>query len=140
MSLDLDPLCVGVLAHPVTLSWLYLHLFNKALWCFTDMTRLVRCDIVTLSWFYLHLFNKALWCFTDMTRSVRCDNSSASQWLNICSCRCLPLDAVYCCRTLGCSLLGTVGACYTASEVDGVVMGCPATLTLVCKSGLTASG
>ena len=76
MSLDLDLLCVGALAHPVTLSWLYLHLFNKA-----------------------------LWCFTDMTRSVRCDKSSASQWLNICSWRCLPLDSGYCCRTLGCSLL-----------------------------------
>ena len=45
MSLDLDLLCVGALAHPITLSQLYLHLFNKALWCLTDMTRLARCDI-----------------------------------------------------------------------------------------------
>ena len=44
VSLGLDPLCAGALAHPVTLSWLYLHLFNKALWCLTDTTRLVRCD------------------------------------------------------------------------------------------------
>ena len=35
-SLDLDPLCAGELAHPVTCSsQLY---FNKALWCLTDMT------------------------------------------------------------------------------------------------------
>ena len=35
-----------------------------------------------------------------------------------------------------------VGACCscTASEVDGVVIGCPATSTLGCMSGLTASG
>ena len=38
--------------------------------------------------------------------------------------------------------VGAVGACCscTASEVDGVVTGCPATSTLVCVSGLTASG
>ena len=37
---------------------------------------------------------------------------------------------------------GAVGACCscTVSEVDGVVTGCPATSTLVCVSGLTASG
>ena len=37
---------------------------------------------------------------------------------------------------------GVVGACCscTASEVDGVVTGCPATSTLGCVSGLTASG
>ena len=37
---------------------------------------------------------------------------------------------------------GAVGACCscTASEVDGVVIGCPATSTLGCVSGLTASG
>ena len=45
MSLDLDPLCVGALAYPVTSSWMYLHMFNKVLWCLTDMTRLVRFDI-----------------------------------------------------------------------------------------------
>ena len=35
-----------------------------------------------------------------------------------------------------------VGACCscTASEVDGVVIGCPATSILGCVSGLTASG
>ena len=38
VSLDLDPLCAVALAHPVTLSWLYLHMFNKALWCLTDRT------------------------------------------------------------------------------------------------------
>ena len=41
--------------------------------------------------------------------------------------------------TDGCTT-GAVGACCTASEVDGVVMGCPATSTLGCVSGLTASG
>ena len=43
--------------------------------------------------------------------------------------------------TDGCTA-GAVGACCgcTASEVDQVVMGCPATTTLVCVSGLTASG
>ena len=76
MSIDLDPLCVGALAHPVTLSPLYLHLFNKALWYFTDMT----------------------W-------SVRCDNSSASRWLYICSCRCPLLGASCYCRASGYSLL-----------------------------------
>ena len=37
---------------------------------------------------------------------------------------------------------GAVGACCscTASEVDGVVTGCPATSTLGCVSCLTASG
>ena len=38
VSLDLDPLYAGALAHPVTSSGLYLHLFNKALWCLTDTT------------------------------------------------------------------------------------------------------
>ena len=55
---------------------------------------------------YLYILNKALWCLTDMTRSVRCDISSASQWLNICGYRCLPLGAGCCCRASGCSLLG----------------------------------
>ena len=41
--------------------------------------------------------------------------------------------------TDGCTA-GAVGACCTASEVDGVVTGCPATSTLGCMSGLTASG
>ena len=43
--------------------------------------------------------------------------------------------------TDGCTV-AAVGACCscTASEVDGVVMGCPATSTLVCMSGLIASG
>ena len=43
--------------------------------------------------------------------------------------------------TDGCTA-GAVGACCscTASEVDGVVIGCPATSTLGCVSGLTASG
>ena len=43
--------------------------------------------------------------------------------------------------TDGCTV-GAVGACCscTASEVDGVVTGCPATSTLGCVSGLTASG
>ena len=43
--------------------------------------------------------------------------------------------------TGGCTA-GAVGACCscTASEVDGVVIFCPATLTLWCVSGLTASG
>ena len=41
--------------------------------------------------------------------------------------------------TDGCAV-GAVGAHYTVSEVDGVVTGCPATSTLVCMSGLTASG
>ena len=45
MSLDLDPLHLGALAHPETSSQWYLHLFNKALWCLTDITRLVRCGI-----------------------------------------------------------------------------------------------
>ena len=62
VSLDLDPLCAGALAHPVTSSWLYLHLFNKVLWCLTDTTGLARCD-----------------------------NSSAGRWLYICSSRFLPL-------------------------------------------------
>ena len=41
--------------------------------------------------------------------------------------------------TDGCTV-GAVGACCscTASEVDGVVMGCPATSTLKCVLGLTA--
>ena len=66
------------------------------------------CHIMC-SW-YLHMFNKVLWCLTDMTRSVRYDISSASQWLNICSCRCLPLGVGCCCRALGCSLLGCCGS------------------------------
>ena len=41
--------------------------------------------------------------------------------------------------TDGCTA-GAVGACCTASEVYGVVTGCPATSTLGCMSGLTASG
>ena len=43
--------------------------------------------------------------------------------------------------TGGCTV-GAVGACCscTASEVDGVVIGCPATSTLGCVSDLTASG
>ena len=43
--------------------------------------------------------------------------------------------------TDGCTA-GAVGACCscTVSEVDGVVIGCPATSTLGCVSGLTASG
>ena len=43
--------------------------------------------------------------------------------------------------TDGCTA-GAVGACCscTASEVDGVVTGCPATSTLGCVSGLIASG
>ena len=77
MSIDLDPLCAGALNHPVTSSR-----------------------------FYLHMFNKALWCLNDTTRSVRCDNSSASQWLYICSCRCLLLGVGCCCRAPGCSLIG----------------------------------
>ena len=35
MPLDLDLLHADVLAHPVTSLWLYLHLFNKILWCLT---------------------------------------------------------------------------------------------------------
>ena len=115
-------MCVGALAHPITSSELYLHLFTKALGCLTDMTRSARCDI-----------------------------RSASQWLNICYCRCLPLGAGCCSRVLGCSLLGClgatddctvggVGACCTASTVERVVMGYPATSTLGYMSGLTASG
>ena len=61
------------------------------------------------SW-YLHMLNKALWCLTDTTRSVRCDISSAGRWLNICGYRCLPLDAGCCCRASGCSLLGCWGS------------------------------
>ena len=83
MSLDLDPLHLGALAHPETSSQWYLHLFSKALWCLTDITRLVRCGI-----------------------------SSAGQWLYICRCRCHPLVAGCCCRTLGCSLLG----CYRSNR------------------------
>ena len=41
--------------------------------------------------------------------------------------------------TDGCTVRA-VGVCCTAAGVDGVVMGCPATSTLVCVSGLTASG
>ena len=99
------------------------------------------------------MLNKALWCLTDTTRSARCDIISAGRWLNICGYRCLPLGAGCCCRasaaaclgaagaTGGCTA-GAVGACCscTASEVDGVVTGCPATSTLGCVSGLTASG
>ena len=41
----------------------------------------------------------------------------------------------------GCTAGAVVACCScTASEVDGVVTGCPATSTLVCMSGLTASG
>ena len=54
----------------------------------------------------LHLFNKVLWCLTDMTRSVRCNISSAGQWLYICRCRYPPLGVGCCCRASGCSLLG----------------------------------
>ena len=46
-------------------------------------------------------------------------------------------------RTAAClGVAGAVGVCCscTASEVDGVVMGCPATSTLGCMSGLTAFG
>ena len=64
------------------------------------------CSSVISSQLYLHLSSKALWCLNEMTRSVRCDNSSASQWLYICSCRCLLLGVGCCCRALGCSLLG----------------------------------
>ena len=46
MSLDLDPMSTDVLAHPVTSSWLYLHLFNKALWFLNDMTRSTRVLLV----------------------------------------------------------------------------------------------
>ena len=77
MSLDLGPLCVGALAYPVTLSWLYLHLLNKVLWHLTDTTRLVRCDISYAGW-----------------------------WLYIYRCRCLPLGAGCYFRALGYSLLG----------------------------------
>ena len=42
--------------------------------------------------------------------------------------------------TDGCTV-GAVGACCSCTaEVDGVVTGCPATSTLGCMSGLTASG
>ena len=41
--------------------------------------------------------------------------------------------------THGCAM-GTMGTCWSATEVDGVVMDCPATSTLECMSGLTASG
>ena len=41
--------------------------------------------------------------------------------------------------TDGCAV-GAVGAHLTASEVDGVVTGCPATSTLECMSGLITSG
>ena len=41
--------------------------------------------------------------------------------------------------TDGCTA-GVVGACCTASEVEGVMTGCPATSTLRCMSCLTASG
>ena len=81
LSSDLDLLCAGALGHPVTSLWLYLHLINNALWCLTDMTRLVRCDINSASW-----------------------------WFYICSCRCLPLGASCFCRALGCSLLGCCGS------------------------------
>ena len=93
MSLDRDLLCVGILAHPVTLLWLYLHLLNKALWSLTDTARLARCNI-----------------------------SSASWWLYIWRHRCHPLGVGCCCRlwaaaclgvvraTDGC-VLGAVGAC-----------------------------
>ena len=37
-------------------------------------------------------------------------------------------------------IVGAVGTCCTASEVDGVVTGCPATSILGCMLGLTASG
>ena len=59
---------------------------------------------------YLHLFKKALWCITDVTRSVRCDNSSAGQWLNICGYSCLLLGVGCCCKASGCSLLGYCGS------------------------------
>ena len=39
MSLGLHSLCVGVLAHPVTSSQLYLHLLNKALQYLTNMVQ-----------------------------------------------------------------------------------------------------
>ena len=39
-----------------------------------------------------------------------------------------------------CCTVGAVGAYCTAAEVDGVVTSCPATSTLMCVSGLTASG
>ena len=41
--------------------------------------------------------------------------------------------------TDGCAV-GAVGACHTVSEVEVVVMSCLATSTLVCMSGLIASG
>ena len=55
------------------------------------------------------------------------------------------LRAVACLGVVGAkggSTVGAVDACCscTASEVDGVVIGCPATSTLGCMSGLTASG
>ena len=56
MSLDLDLLHADVLTHAVTSLWLYLHLFNNILWCLTDMTRLVKCNIssATQFWMVLH--------------------------------------------------------------------------------------
>ena len=74
--------------------------------------------------------------------SVRCNNSSAIWWLYICRCKCLLPGA--CClgvvRATGGCTVGAMGGCCTASEVDRVVMGCSATSTLGCMSGLTASG
>ena len=56
------------------------------------------------------MLNKALWCLTEMTRSVRCDLSSASRWFNIYGYRCLPLGVGCFCRASGCSLLGCCGS------------------------------
>ena len=61
--------------------------------------------------FLIHLSLLFLCCIQKtLIRSVRCDNSSAGQWLNICSCRHLLLGAGCCFRALGCSLLGCCGS------------------------------
>ena len=101
----------------------------------------VLAHLVTLLWLYLHLLNKALWSLTDTTRLARCNISSASWWLYIGRYMCHPLGVGYCYRLLaaaglgvvratdGC-VLGAVGACWGSEVgrvVSSVMTGCPAT-------------
>ena len=76
MSFDGNPLYAAVLAHPVTLSWLYLYLLDEVLWCLNGASRSVRCDI------------------------------SSASLLCICTYRYLPLVVGCCCRASDCSLHG----------------------------------
>ena len=59
--------------------------------------------LIHLSLLFLCYIQKALNRISEVWQQF------AGQWMNICSCRCLPLGAGCCFRALGCSLLGCCG-------------------------------